>query len=150
MHVRLVASVQLKARFKSTMKALDIRQIADLSGVTPSALRYYEKKGLIQPIGRNGLRRQYHENVLNKLQLIALGQAAGFTLDELAAMFGSQAGVTIDRGLLLQRAKEIDATVRKLQLLSRGLKHAARCTQPEHRHCEEFKRVVAKGLRLVG
>lgn len=107
------------------MKALDIRQIADLSGVTPSALRYYEKKGLIQPVGRNGLRRQYHENVLNKLQLIALGQAAGFTLDELAAMFGSQAGVTIDRGLLLQRAKEIDATVRKLQLLSRGLKHAA-------------------------
>jgi len=150
MHVRLVASVQLKARFKSTMKALDIRQIADLSGVTPSALRYYEKKGLIQPVGRNGLRRQYHENVLNKLQLIALGQAAGVTLDELAAMFGSQAGVTIDRGLLLQRAKEIDATVRKLQLLSRGLKHAARCTQPEHRHCEEFKRVVAKGLRLVG
>lgn len=132
------------------MKALDIRQIADLSGVTPSALRYYEKKGLIQPVGRNGLRRQYHENVLNKLQLIALGQAAGFTLDELAAMFGSQAGVTIDRGLLLQRAKEIDATVRKLQLLSRGLKHAARCTQPEHRHCDEFKRVVAKGLRLVG
>lgn len=132
------------------MKALDIRQIADLYGVTPSALRYYEKKGLIQPVGRNGLRRQYHENVLNKLQLIALGQAAGFTLDELAAMFGSQAGVTIDRGLLLQRAKEIDATVRKLQLLSRGLKHAARCTQPEHRHCEEFKRVVAKGLRLVG
>ena len=132
------------------MKALDIRQIADLSGVTPSALLYYEKKGLIQPVGRNGLRRQYHQNVLNKLQLIALGQAAGFTLDELAAMFGSQAGVTIDRGLLLQRAKEIDATVRKLQLLSRGLKHAARCTQPEHRHCEEFKRVVAKGLRLVG
>ncbi|MDS7910778.1 MerR family transcriptional regulator [Klebsiella pasteurii] len=132
------------------MKALDIREIADLSGINPSALRYYEKKGLIQPVGRNGLRRQYHENVLNKLQLIALGQAAGFTLDELAAMFGSQAGVTIDRGLLLQRAKEIDATVRKLQLLSRGLKHAARCTQPEHRHCEEFKRVVAKGLRLVG
>lgn len=88
--------------------------------------------------------------MLNKLQLITLGQAAGFTLDELAAMFGSQAGVTIDRGLLLQRAKEIDATVRKLQLLSRGLKHAARCTQPEPVHCEEFKRVVAKGLRLVG
>lgn len=67
MHVRLVASVQLEARFKSTMKALDIREIADLSGINPSALRYYEKKGLIQPVGRNGLRRQYHKNVLNKL-----------------------------------------------------------------------------------
>lgn len=44
MHVRLVASVQLEVRFKSTMKALDIREIADLSGINPSALRYYEKK----------------------------------------------------------------------------------------------------------
>ena len=74
MHVRLVPSVQLEARFKSTMKALDIREIADLSGINPSALRYYEKKGLIQPVGRNGLRRQYHQNVLNKLQLITLGR----------------------------------------------------------------------------
>ena len=131
------------------MKTLDIRQIADLSGVTPSALRYYEKKGLIQPVGRNGLRRQYHEHVLTKLQLIALGQAAGFSLDELAAMFGTVSTIAIDRALLQQRAKEIDATIRKLRLLSRGLKHTARCAQPEHIHCEEFKRIVARGLRLV-
>ncbi|MGG6138615.1 MerR family DNA-binding transcriptional regulator [Pantoea allii] len=39
------------------MKELDIREIADLTGVTPSALRYYEKKELIKPVGRNGLRR---------------------------------------------------------------------------------------------
>lgn len=51
------------------MKELDIREIADLTGVTPSALRYYEKKELIKPVGRNGLRRQYNENVINKLQL---------------------------------------------------------------------------------
>ncbi|MHA8113011.1 MerR family transcriptional regulator [Kosakonia cowanii] len=35
---------------------------------------------------RNGLRRQYPQSVLNKLQLIALGQAAGFSLDEMAAI----------------------------------------------------------------
>lgn len=69
------------------MKELDIREVANLTGVTPSALRYYEKKGLIKPIGRNGLRRQYNEIVVNKLQLIALGQAAGFCLDEIADMF---------------------------------------------------------------
>jgi DNA-binding transcriptional MerR regulator len=111
------------------MKELDIREIADLSGISPSALRYYEKRGLIQPVGRNGLRRQYHENVLNKLQLITLGQAAGFSLDDIAAM--------------------IDNTIRRLQLLSRGLKHAARCTQPEHTECEEFQKIVSRGLRLV-
>lgn len=131
------------------MKELDIREIANLSGVSPSTLRYYEKKGLIQPVGRNGLRRQYHENVLNKLQLIALGQEAGFSLDEMAMMFSAGNNVTIDSEQLYQRAKEIDRTIRKLQLLSRGLKHVARCTQPEHKDCEEFKRIVSKGLRLI-
>lgn len=146
---KLIASVQLEVRFKSTMKVLDIRDIADLSGIAPSALRYYEKKGLIQPVGRNGLRRQYHENVLNKLQLISLGQVAGFSLDEMAEMFNAEDKVAIDRERLYQRAKEIDGTIRRLELLSRGLKHVARCTQPEHTNCEEFKKIVSKGLRLL-
>lgn len=131
------------------MKELDIREIADLSGISPSALRYYEKRGLIQPLGRNGLRRQYHENVLNKLQLITLGQAAGFSLDDIAAMFGANGTIAIDREQLHQQSLKIDNTIRRLQLLSRGLKHAARCTQPEHTECEEFQKIVSKGLRLV-
>ncbi|MCY1698765.1 helix-turn-helix domain-containing protein [Lelliottia sp. SL45] len=131
------------------MKELDIREIADLSGISPSAMRYYEKRGLIQPVGRNGLRRQYHENVLNKLQLITLGQAAGFSLDDIAAMFGAKGTIAIDREELHQQSLKIDNTIRRLQLLSRGLKHAARCTQPEHTECEEFQKIVSRGLRLV-
>jgi len=131
------------------MKELDIREIADLSGISPSALRYYEKRGLIQPVGRNGLRRQYHENVLNKLQLITLGQAAGFSLDDIATMFGAKGTIAIDREQLHQQSLKIDNTIRRLQLLSRGLKHAARCTQPEHTECEEFQKIVSRGLRLV-
>ncbi|WP_134706907.1 helix-turn-helix domain-containing protein [Rahnella sp. CJA17(1/100)] len=131
------------------MKELDIREISDLTGVTPSALRYYEKKQLIKPVGRNGLRRQYNENVINKLQLIALGQAAGFSLNEIATMFSPENKLALDRVQLLQRAKEIDGTIRKLQLLSRGLKHVACCTKTEHSECEEFKKIVSRGLRLV-
>ncbi|CAI0732542.1 Zn(II)-responsive regulator of zntA [Serratia quinivorans] len=131
------------------MKELDIREIADLTGVTPSALRYYEKKKLIKPVGRNGLRRQYKESVIDKLKLIALGQAAGFSLDEIATMFSPENKLALDRVQLLQRAKEIDGTIRKLQLLSRGLKHVAYCTKTEHSECEEFKKIVSRGLRLV-
>ena len=132
------------------MKELDIRQIADLTGVTPSALRYYEKKGLIKPVGRNGLRRQYNANVINKLQLIALGQAAGFSLDEIGTMFSTESKLALDSVQLLHRSKEIDGTIRKLRLLSRGLKHIACCTETEHSECEEFRKIVSRGLRLVG
>lgn len=122
------------------MKELDIREVATLSGITPSALRFYEKKGLIKPIGRHGLRRQYHENVLNKLELIVLGQAAGFSLSEIAGIFNADGKIAIDNQRLEQRAQEIDNTIRRLQLLSQGLKHAARCTAPEHMQCPEFKK----------
>lgn len=131
------------------MKELDIREVANVTGVTPSALRYYEKKKLIKPVGRNGLRRQYKESVIRQLQLIALGQAAGFSLDEIATMFSSDNKLALDRTQLLQRSHEIDSTIHKLQLLSRGLKHVAGCSQPEHTECEEFKKIVSRGLRLI-
>lgn len=131
------------------MKELDIGLVAKLSGVAPSTLRFYEKKGLIMPIGRNGLRRQYRQDVLNTLQLIALGQAAGFTLEEMRAMFDAQGKVTIEREKMLERARAIDKAILGLQLLSRGLKHVANCTQPDHSQCHEFQKTVARGLSLT-
>ncbi|MDC6120043.1 MerR family transcriptional regulator [Serratia rubidaea] len=131
------------------MKELDIGRVAKLSGVAPSTLRFYEKKGLITPIGRNGLRRQYRQDVLYTLQLIALGQAAGFTLEEMRAMFDAQGKVTIEREKMLERARAIDKAILRLQLLSRGLKHVANCTQPDHSQCHEFQKTVARGLSLT-
>ncbi|MBH1928280.1 MerR family transcriptional regulator [Serratia rubidaea] len=131
------------------MKELDIGRVAKLSGVAPSTLRFYEKKGLITPIGRNGLRRQYRQDVLHTLQLIALGQAAGFTLEEMRAMFDAQGKVTIEREKMLERARAIDKAILRLQLLSRGLKHVANCTQPDHSQCHEFQKTVARGLSLT-
>ncbi|CAI0940248.1 Copper export regulator [Serratia rubidaea] len=131
------------------MKELDIGLVAKLSGVAPSTLRFYEKKGLITPIGRNGLRRQYRQDVLHTLQLIALGQAAGFTLEEMRGMFDAQGKVTIEREKMLERARAIDKAILRLQLLSRGLKHVANCTQPDHSQCHEFQKTVARGLSLT-
>ncbi|MHA0916148.1 MerR family DNA-binding protein [Kosakonia cowanii] len=69
---------------------------------------------------RRGLRRHYSQSVLNKLQLIVLGQAAGFSLDEMAAMLNPQGRAAINREQLQQRAKAIDETICKLQLFSEG------------------------------
>ena len=69
------------------MRYLDIVAVAQQSGVPASALRYYEEKGLIASVGRRGLRRLFDAGVLERLALIALGQAAGFSLDEIAGMF---------------------------------------------------------------
>src|SRR5207244_12653319 len=66
---------------------LDIGEVAKRSGLPASALRFYEEKGLIRSVGRRGLRRLYDPAVLERLAMIALGQSAGFSLDDIARLF---------------------------------------------------------------
>src|SRR2546423_435777 len=84
------------------------REVAQRTGVPASTLRFYEEKGLIAAIGRRGLRRLFDPGVLERLALIALGRAAGFTLDEIALMFAPDGRPRIDRKLLAAKAAELD------------------------------------------
>ncbi|MEH8015701.1 helix-turn-helix domain-containing protein [Rheinheimera muenzenbergensis] len=128
---------------------MDIAEVAKRSGVPASALRYYEEKGLIRSIGRQGIRRVFHDNVLERLALIALGRAAGFTLDEIAPMLGEKGPPDIDRTLLLSKADELDKTITQLSAMRVGLRHAAVCSAPSHLQCPKFRRLLglaAKGV----
>ena len=107
-----------------------------------SALRYYEEKGLIASTGRAGLRRTFAPSVLGQLALIALGRAAGFSLDEIKAMFSADGHANIDRAALKAKADEVDATARRLQALGNGLRHAAVCPAPNHSECPTFQRLL--------
>lgn len=121
---------------------MDIAEVAKRSGVPASTLRFYEEKGLIHSIGRQGLRRLFDPNVLEQLALIGLGSAAGFSLDEIALMFSPDGRPDIDRGVLSAKADQIDRTVKQLRALSRSLRHAAACPAPSHMECPTFKKLL--------
>lgn len=121
---------------------MDIAEVARRSGVPASTLRYYEEKGLIRSVGRQGLRRLFDANVLERLALIALGRAAGLSLDEIAGMFAQDGKPAIDRQLLADKADELDKTIRKLTTMRDGLRHAATCSAPSHLECPKFRRLM--------
>jgi DNA-binding transcriptional MerR regulator len=131
------------------MQYLDIAAVAQQSGVPASALRFYEEKGLIASVGRRGLRRLFDARVLERLALIALGQAAGFSLDEIAGMFTPDGRPMIDRKALATKADELDRTIQQLGSMRDGLRHAAVCPAPSHMECPSFRRLMqaATGLR---
>jgi DNA-binding transcriptional MerR regulator len=128
------------------VSTLDITEVAQRAGVPASTLRFYEEKGLIVSIGRRGLRRLFGADVLDRLALIALGRAAGFSLDEIAPMLAANDGPHIDRRQLLAKADELDRTIRRLSAMRDGLRQAAACPAPSHMECATFKRI----LRLAG
>ena len=121
---------------------MDITEVARRSGVPASTLRFYEEKGLIASIGRWGLRRVYDPSVLERLALIALGRASGFSLDEIALMFAPDGRPRIDRQMLAAKAEELDKTIRKLIDMRDGLRHAAACRAPSHMECPTFRRIL--------
>ena len=122
---------------------MDITEVAKQSGVPASAIRFYEEKGLIASTGRHGLKRTFDPRVLERLALIALGRAAGFSLDEIGSMFTSDGRPNIDRRALSAKATELDATIVKLTAMRDGLRHAAVCPAPSHLECPKFRRLMA-------
>ncbi len=121
---------------------MDISQVAKQSGVAASRLRYYEEKGLIHSIGRDGLKRVFPPGILERLALIALGQSAGFSLDEIAGMLGRDGNPQIDKTKLVEKADELDERIKQLRAMRDGLRHAAQCSAPSYLECPNFQRLM--------
>lgn len=135
----------LKVGFKSSPTAkentVDIGEVSKRTKLPPSTLRYYEKKGLITSIARNGLRRVYAANVIERLALITLGRNAGLSLDEIASMLlGNQ--LEVDRQILRNKANELDTKINEMIAMRDGLRHAAACTAENHLACPKFLRLL--------
>jgi DNA-binding transcriptional MerR regulator len=121
---------------------MDIHEVARRSGVPAATLRFYEEKGLIASTGRRGLRRVFAPGVLERLALIALASASGFSLDEIGGMFGADGRPQIDRALLAAKAEQLERTIRRMSAMRDGLRHAAVCPAPSHMECPTFRRLL--------
>ena len=62
---------------------LTIGEAAERSGVATSALRFYEREGLIEATRSAGGQRRYHRDVLRRVAFIRAAQHVGLSLDEI-------------------------------------------------------------------
>lgn len=94
---------------------MNIGTLAKRSGLTPSRIRYYERAGILKTVQRkaNGY-RSYPEEALVLLGLITTAQAAGFTLEEIAALLPSALNHW-DRQTLLTTLQQKVADIEKLE-----------------------------------
>jgi DNA-binding transcriptional MerR regulator len=128
---------------------LDIADVAERSRLAPSALRFYEKRGLIAPAGRNGLRRAYRPEVLDRLALVACARGAGFTIAEIARFLAATPSDTQLRTRMAAKALELDDEIARLSRMRDSLRHASTCTHDPLVECPDFKRPF-EGLRMPG
>ncbi|WP_113700326.1 MerR family transcriptional regulator [Nonomuraea lactucae] len=123
---------------------LDIGEVATRSGLAASALRFYERKGLIAPAARNGLRRAYRPETLDRLALITCARDAGFTLAEVGRFLAARPDDAVLRERMAAKEREVDELVSRLTRLRDSLRHAVVCDHDPIVECPEFKQAVRR------
>src|SRR3954468_19960794 len=67
---------------------LTVGEVTHRSGMAASALRYYEREGLIAATRTSGGQRRYERSVLRRLAFIRAARHVGLSLDEVRAVLG--------------------------------------------------------------
>lgn len=91
-----------------TERLLTITEVGAATGLQSSALRYYEREGLIKPAGRASGRRLYDESVLQRLAVLSLLQEVGFRISEISDLFNRRRKGVRWRSLAESKLSEID------------------------------------------
>lgn len=118
---------------------MDIALVRERTGLSAAALHHYEQLGLITPTGRVGLRRQYGDDIVEVLSVVALCQRSGFSLDEVRELMARRHNASWK---MLARAKlaEVEEMMASLNRVRDGLQHALDCPSPDIMRCEHFRR----------
>jgi MerR family redox-sensitive transcriptional activator SoxR len=121
------------------MAELPIGAVADRSGIAASAIRYYERQGLIgRPPRRNG-RRVYDASVVDRLARIALAKRAGFTVAEIRQLLAgfSRRTPPAERWHALAEAKlaELEARIAEAERMKQVLGAIRGCRCPTLAAC---------------
>jgi MerR family redox-sensitive transcriptional activator SoxR len=116
------------------VESMGIGAVANRAGVRPSALRYYERIGLLPRPGRENGRRRYDgealREALDRLAVVRVAQQAGFTISEIRTLLDGFSDDTPPserwRDLARDKLPEVEALVERAlgmkDILERGLR----------------------------
>ena len=97
---------------------MKIGELADQLGIAPSAIRYYERVGLIDPPERISGQRRFPKSAVQILRFIQLAKSGGFSINEIKTIFAGYPGMKLnDQWHILAEKKKLEVgyKIRELQ-----------------------------------
>jgi len=122
--------------------ALTIGQLAARFGLNTSAIRFYERRGVLPPAERESGRRRYGADAVRRLEVLDVAKRAGFSLEEAKVLLQSaDAGTPAFealRELAGRKLPEIDALIARAEAMRGWMLAAADCDCTTFDVCELF------------
>jgi MerR family redox-sensitive transcriptional activator SoxR len=130
------------------MVHLRIGEVAQQAGIATSALRYYEKVGLLPAPARVSKRRRYDQDILGRIRIILLARSAGFSVAETRSFFDVfPVGTTPARRwreMAEKKLAELDRLTARMERMKAILRASFNC---ECRKLTDCERLIAKNRR---
>ena len=112
--------------------ALTIGRLAQRFGLNTSAIRYYEREGVLPEPARVSGQRRYGPEAVKRLEVLEVAKRAGFSLDEARLLLqSSEAGdpaFEALRELARRKLPEVDALIARAQAMRAWLLTATDCS----------------------
>lgn len=149
--------MHVELRFKSMGARLTITDLRARTGLASSALRFYERKGLLRPVGMAGGKRVYDEDAVEKVALIDLLKLAGLTLTEIAALVDLGGKAALDwREQLRAKLRDLEHRIDEMRVAKMIVEHMVNCPHenfddcPVHREAVRTRAATLGAARLTG
>ena len=105
---------------------LTIGEVARRAGVATSAVRFYERRGLLAADTRRSGQRRYRDETLRRLVFIGMLQDAGLSLEDIAAVLDATS-VAEWKAVARQRLADLDGEIDRLERARDYLRGALLC-----------------------
>lgn len=128
-------------------RLMTIGELASTTGIAATALRYYEQRGLLEPVVRVGGQRRYDASSVARLMVITFCRFAGLSLDDIAQIVNDDSpGRSTTRRIAARQVDSVDEQIARLQLAKQMMQAAANCTcaTPESCECGVMAPVIAR------
>ena len=128
---------------------LTIGELSQRTGAAPSALRYYEEIGVLEPPARVSGQRRYDPEAVGAVGAVLFLADVGFTLAEIERLMAARSTSPQSwRDLARRKLVELDERIAEAQAARVAVEHALACPYEDIVRCPNFQQIVR--LRLAG
>ena len=112
------------------MQDLSIGEVAKLAGVQPSALRFYERAGVIPKPARINGRRRYSAELVRLITIARFAQSVGFSLEEIRLLFSQAKPSTVSRRwrpIATAKVQQLEQTISRAKSMKKAIEAGLQC-----------------------
>jgi MerR family transcriptional regulator, redox-sensitive transcriptional activator SoxR len=107
---------------------MTIGEVARKTGLRSSAIRFYERAGVLPNPVRTSGQRRYDDRIFDRIAVLERAKDCGFTLTEIGILFNSHGRHSVKwRGIAEKKIAELDAALARIQAMKDLLQRGCEC-----------------------